>query len=62
MQLHESGFVQHAGVGAFWHGKVFEIIKKQNLDQRDRRIITNLYWQQKVNTTADEEVPDEIQT
>lgn len=43
------------------HGKLIEILKKLNLDERDIRIIMNLYWHQKAKVTVDGEVSDQIE-
>ncbi|KAI5718027.1 hypothetical protein M8J77_015079 [Diaphorina citri] len=42
------------------HGKLIEILKKTNIDERDIRIIGNLYWKQKSTVKTENEETGEV--
>ncbi|KAL1448667.1 hypothetical protein WDU94_003512 [Cyamophila willieti] len=42
------------------HGKLIEILKKTNIDEKDARIIGNLYWQQKATIRTDNSESEEV--
>ena len=42
------------------HAKIIECLKNINVDYRDIRLITNLYWEQKANVRVEQDMSDEV--